>query len=307
MSLVSLLNNVTSFVLYATLAWHLGNPAHLAADQPTKVGDLFWVWGNPEMTRPGEPTNATFAEASSAGRARLLGAPNIMMAGAGLPDDWQEGVRLTEEVKDFPGIAWEISPDGGGGAPFVYKRRMAQARALYDQYPQIAALILDDMSSVSRSRGFQPVHIRQIRQELTGKYAAMRLWGVVYTMNLYESNMGDYIKELDVILLPEWFGNKVGEFEKHEAYVEKQYPDKPIIFCTYLYDYGGGRRMSQELLEKQFTTALRLAHEGRIAGIEITMVTNDEEAVRWTVEWIRSVADQPIKNPTQKSYLKPAA
>ena len=110
-----------------------------------------------------------------------------------------------------------------------------------------------------------------------------------------------------MILLPEWPGNKVGEFEKHVAHMEQQYPDKPIILCTYLYDYGDGRRLSRELLEKQFTIALRLAHEGRIAGIEITMVTNDEEAVSWTAEWIRSVADQPIKNPTRKTYLKPAA
>ena len=273
--------------------------------RPQTIGDMFWIWGNPELTEPGEHGYANFREASPAQRTRMLGATNLVMAGQGLPDDWDEGVRLTEEVKDFEGLYWEIVQDGGEGDAFVYEKRMAQVRALYDQYPQIDGLVLDDMSSVARSRGFKPEHIRQIRAELYGKYAALELVGVVYTMNLYDDDMADYIRELDVIMLPEWHGAKVGDMEKHVAYLQKNFPDKPIIFCTYLYDYGAGRRMPQELLQKQFEIALKLAHEGRIAGIEITTIDNDEEAVRWTAEWISSVVDQPIKNPTPKSYLEP--
>ncbi len=63
--------------------------------------------------------------------------------------------------------------------------------------------------------------------------------------------------------------------------------------------------MPQQLIEHQYATALRLAHEGRIAGIEITTIDNDESAVCWTSRWIRSVADQPVKNPTAKSHLAP--
>lgn len=46
-----------------------------------------WVWGNPEMGKPGEHTSATFAQASPAQRARLLGVPNVVLAGHGLPND----------------------------------------------------------------------------------------------------------------------------------------------------------------------------------------------------------------------------
>ena len=264
-------------------------------DRPKTIGDLFWVWGNSEMTKPGEHGYANFREASPAQRTRMLGATNVVMAGAGLPNDWDESVRLTEEVKDFPGLYWEICPDGNKGPPFVYKKRMAQVRALYDQYSQIDGLVLDDMSSVSRSQGFKPEHIRQIRKEMDGKYAALELVGVVYTMNMYDADMADYIRELDVIMLSEWHGAKVGEMEKHVSYLEKNFSENPIIFCTYLYDYGASRRMPKELLKKQFDIALQLAHQGRIAGIEITTIDNDEEAIRWTAEWIRSVSDQPIK------------
>ena len=264
------------------------------------IGDMIWVWGNPEMAQPGEHTYATYAQAGPAERARLLGAPNVMMAGHGLPDDWDECVRLTEQVKDLPGLAWEIGADGGG-SPFVYTQRLKHVLALYDRYPHMSAVILDDMSTVARSKGFRPRHIRDIRSQLAGKYADIQIWGVVYTMSLPEDGIDDYMRQLDVILLPEWHGRKVGDFEKHVADVERRFPEKPIILCTYLWDYGGGGPMTIDLLQQQFETALRLAHEGRVAGIEITTIDNDEQAVKWTAEWIRRVADQPVWRPTAKT------
>ncbi|MBI3849704.1 MAG: hypothetical protein HY298_05355 [Verrucomicrobia bacterium] len=102
------------------------------------IRDLLWVWGNPEMTKAGPHAVATFAEASPAQRAQLLGVPNVVMAGNGIPNDDPEADRLSKEVAEFPQLVWEISADGTGeGRPFVYEQRMAQVRRLVDRYPQI--------------------------------------------------------------------------------------------------------------------------------------------------------------------------
>ena len=66
--------------------------------QPQTIRDLLWVWGNPEMAKPGEQTLATFTQASSAGRARLLGVPNVLIAGQGIPNDDAQANALTCEA-----------------------------------------------------------------------------------------------------------------------------------------------------------------------------------------------------------------
>ena len=261
---------------------------------PSVVRNVIWIWGNPEMTTPGKHALATFAQAGPAERAALLGIPNVIMAGNGLPNDDKLADKLTEEVAHCPRLLWEITADGDGGPPFVYTERTAQVRRLVDKYPRIEGVVLDDMSSVGIDKGFKPEHIRRIRELLTGKYAAVKIWGVVYTMNLARPNINDYIKELDVIMLPEWFGDKVGELEKHVAHCERLFPDKPIVLCTYLYDYGAGKRMSLNLLDRQFEIALRLLHAGRIKGIEITTITNDPEALSWTADWIKRVGNRKL-------------
>ena len=70
--------------------------------EPKVVRDVIWVWGNPEMATEGKHTLATFAQAPPAERATLLGVPNVIMAGHGLPNDDQEADALTAEVADFP-------------------------------------------------------------------------------------------------------------------------------------------------------------------------------------------------------------
>jgi len=290
--------------LLAGLCWIVGAANAGQAAQPKVVRDLIWVWGNPEMAKPGEHTAATYAQASPLQRARLLGAPNIIMAGAGLPDDDQEADRLTRSVLDLPRIVWEIAADEHHAPPFVYTKRMAQVRKLADKYPKIQAVVLDDMSTVGIDKGFKPEHIRQIRALLPGKYRKVKIWGVVYTMSLNRAGINDYIKELDVILLAEWHAKNVVHLEKNVAHCERLFPDKPIVLGLYLYDYGGGRRIPRDLLAKQCETALKLAHAGRIEGIEFTTINNDPEAVRWTADWIRRVGDQELRSDAGKRSLK---
>ena len=266
-----------------------------ASNTPPVVRDLIWVWGNPEMAEAGAHTSATYAQAGPAERATLLGARNIFMAGHGLPSSDQEAEALMEQVAGFPRVVWEIAPDGeGDNRPFVYRETVARAKRLADRYPQIEGVLLDDMSSVGIDRGFKPEHIRRIRDGLSGEYARIKVWGVVYTINLDREGIGDYVRELDVILLAEWHAKNVVHIEENVARCTRLFPNKPIVLGLYLFDYGAGRRMPRDVLKQQCEAALKLAHAGRIRGIEFTTITNDPQAVAWTADWVRRVGDQRI-------------
>lgn len=284
-----------TFSMVETLAAQ-GEPS-ATPPKPECIRDLLWVWGNPEMTKPGEQTVATFAEASTAKRAELLGVPNVVIAGQGIPNDDAEADALTREVAASPRVVWEISADGAGGPPFVYTQRMAQVRKLVDKYPNIEGVLLDDMSTVGIDHGFMPEHIRQVRQSLDGKYAPVKVCGVLYTMSFDRPEIDKYINELDVISLWVWHAKDLVNLEKYVAHCEKKYPGKPIMLGLYLYDYGDNRRMTIETLQQQCETALKLAHAGRIQGIVFLTINNDAETVAWTANWVKRVGNQKIGSP----------
>ncbi len=271
-----------------------GQPA--ASCEPRTLRDMVWVWGNPEMVKPGPHTVATFAEASPAERAQLLGVSNVVMAGLGLPNDDQKAEELARGVSGSRRIAWEIVPEGErSDRPFDYRSSVARIRRLADKYPQIQAVMLDDMSTAKIDRGFKPEHIRRLRELLGDTRPRIKVWGVLYTMSFDRKGMDDYIKELDVINLWTWHAKDLVHLEKNVAHCERQYPGKPIILGLYLYDYGNNRRIPHELLEKQCAVALELACAGRIQGIVFLTINNDAEAVKWAADWIRRAGDRKIE------------
>jgi hypothetical protein len=278
-----------------------GGPWAVAEEaRPKIVRDLLWVWGNPEMTTPGKHTLATFAQASPAERAQLLGVPNMILAGQGLPNDNQQADAWTRQASGASRVVWEIASDGGT-PPFVYTRRMTQVRRLVDKYPKIEGVLLDDMSTVMIDKGFKPEHIRPIRQSLSDKYAAVKLWGAVYTMSLGRPGIDDFVKPLDVILLATWHAKDIADLDKNVERCREKYPGKSIVLCLYLYDYGGGRRMPRELMARQCETALTLAHAGRVSGIVFLTITNDAEMIGWTADWIQRVGGERLGFPETAS------
>ncbi len=265
------------------------------SESPNCVRDILWVWGNPEMAEPGQHTAASFAQAGPAERATILGVPNIIMAGLGLPHDDREAERLTGEVAHCPRLIWEVSTDSGESQlPFVYEETIGRVRRIAGQYPQIEGILLDDMSSVGIDHGFKPEHIREVRRLLGPDHSQLKIWGVLYTMNFNREGIDKYIQELDVISLWTWHAKDVADLEKNVAHCERLYPDKPIVLGLYMYDYGDGRRMPMELLEQQCRTALELAEQGRVRGIVFLTINNDADAISWVADWIASVGDQPL-------------
>ncbi len=278
-------------------------PAKQAAPTPC-VRDLLWAWGNPEMAKPGEQTVANFASASPAQRAALLGTPNIIMAGHGIPNDDQQADDQTRQVARSPRLIWEISADGAGGPPFVYTQRIAQLKKLIAKYPQIEGVLLDDMSTVGIDKGLKPQHVGQVRTLLHTQCPAAKLWGVLYTMSFNRPDIDAYVQQLDGIVLAVWHAKELVHLEADVAHCEKRYPGKPILLALYLYDYGDGRRIPMDLLKQQCQTALQLAQAGRIQGIVFVTIDDDAQAVQWTADWIQRVGPQKI-GPTS-SFPSPA-
>ena len=254
---------------------------------------MLWVWGQ-GAGAPGAYTIATFASASPARQAELLGVPNIVMLGA-IPKQVDARVR---EIAAAPRVVWQISPDGRSNPPFDCGEQIDRVRKLVEKYPRIEhGVILDDLSTGLMSSGIKPAHIRRMRQAIEKKCPAVEIWGVIYTMSFNLPHLDDYIKELDVLNLWTWHAKDTVNLEKNVAHCEREHPDKPIVVGLYMYDYGDGRKIPMELHKRQCETALKLAHAGRIRGIIFLSTADDAEAIGWTADWIKRVGGQKIGSP----------
>ncbi len=260
---------------------------------PTNPSDIFWVWGNPEMAQPGEHTTASFAQAGPMERARILGAPNVIMAGNGLPESDEAADKDMAGLADAQRIVWEIAPDKASGTPFDYSKKIARVKRLAAANPKIEGVLLDDMSTVAIDAGLKPEHLRAIREQLGDDNKRIRIWGVVYTMNLHDPKLADHVRELDVINLWTWHARDLPALEENVAYCSAQWPDKPIVVGLYLHDYGEGRSVPAELLTKQNETAFALARDKRVQGIVYLTIDNEPDAVSQTAQWIRDQSGQP--------------
>lgn len=282
-----------------------GRPSPATAEQtaPQVLRDLFWVWDTPGRATPGEHTAATFAQATGAQKATILGTPNIVMAGSGLPSDEQQADAWTGAVRHCPRIIWEICPDGTDNGevkpPFVYEKRIALIDKLAAKYPRIEGVLLDDMSSVGINHGFAPEHVKNIRAMLDEKCPDLKIWGVLYSMNFGRDGVVPIVQETDVINLWVWHAKDIVNLEEYVAHCEKTFPGKSIVLGLYLRDYGDGKPMTKENMHLQCETARKLAHEGRIKGIVFLTIDNDEDIVRWTADWINRVGDEPIGSPAR--------
>ncbi|NPV46096.1 MAG: DUF1080 domain-containing protein [Armatimonadetes bacterium] len=259
---------------------------------------LMWAWGNPEMTEPGPHSHATYAQASPAERAALLGVPNIIMAGLGLPDDEAQARRWTAEVGHAQELIWEIASDAPvSSSSFTYGHRVHLLAELAREHPRLSGALLDDMTTVQIDHGLQPADVRRCRELLQRHCPGLKLWAAVYTMSLDRPGIGEYIRELDGITLWTWHARDLPELERNVDRVRREYPGKPLLAGLYLYDYGDGRPMPRDLLEQQCETGLRLLHDGRLQGLVFLTITNDAETVQWVADWVARVGDQPVTAP----------
>lgn len=272
------------------------------AAKPKVLRDLFWVWDTPRRAVPGDHTFATFTQASAAQKVKLLGAPNVVMAGAGIPNDDRQADAWTKAVGHCPRMVWEISPDSSKDGlpkpPFVYKKRVEQIQKLSEKYHQIEGVMLDDMSSHGITNGFTPEQLRQLRGLLDENCPQVKIWGVLYTMNFKKPELVPLFKETDVINLWVWHARDLVNMEEYITQCEKTFPGKPIVLGLYMYDYGIRRRMTKKNMMLQCEAARKLAHQGRIKGIVFLTIDEDEEIVSWTADWIKRVGDEPLGRPT---------
>ncbi len=135
---------------------------------------------------------------------------------------------------------------------------------------RVCASVMDDFVSKERMKTFTPDVLKELREALHTRIdRPIELWSV-----LYERDFDDFseavkmrAKEFDVTTFWTWFGKNLVNLEENLKMIKEVNGDGRTMLGVYLYDYGDGKQLPDDLMRLQLDFAKKKLESGEIEGI----------------------------------------
>ena len=275
------------------------------------VRDKLWLFSN--------PTNADYSllrkrsVMSPFEAAVYMGIPNIIMVQAHprkSEGSWYKAWEPPFEQYALPlsmlkRVAWSLV--GGSDLPItkeMAERENKQVLTLAHKTPNIVAVFLDDFFYNPPATGVAFLTLEQLRdiqRLIKGPDKKMDIYITFYAHQL-NYRIAEYLKLIDVITLWMWKPEELADVDSHLSRLDELAPHSRKMLGLYTVALNEKKTpswtsMPIPLMQKQCEQALEWLRGGRIEGIIIyggTTLDLGFEAVDWTRQWIRKVADTQL-------------
>jgi hypothetical protein len=236
-----------------------------------------------------------------------MGIPNIFMVQQ-YPGKGEESLyrpfeppfeQYTVPLSLLNRVAWSLV--GASGVTKDWERK--QVLTLANHIPNIVGVYLDDffhdegkdVASLSLDQ------LRDIQRQIKGPDKKMDMYVTFYARQL-KLPVAEYLKLIDVITLWMWKPEELADVDSYLTKLEQMIPGCRKMVGVYTTALEDNRNppwtsMPLPLMQKQCEQALGWLRSGRIEGIIVyggTTLDLGYEAVDWTREWIRKVADSKV-------------
>jgi hypothetical protein len=174
---------------------------------------------------------------------------------------------------------------------------LRNAKQLAAQDPRIDTYLIDDFSTGTIAAGVKPEHLAQLQFVNAAEFPHLPLMGTVYEMSLEDERLWACLPYFASYLSPLWHAADIDNLPKYVARIAELSGGKPQLICIYLYDFGNGKQLSYELMQRQLDVAECLLNEGRIFGVCLLgtcMMDLPWEANRCFYDWLEKKGDQPF-------------
>lgn len=263
--------------------------------------DRLWMWGHDSgvYDGPNGVYNIPLSEPiSMADGIKSMGIPNVCVIRNGIGD-----AAYREQFKDVKRVAWNLS----SGSNESYRALRDDALGLRDETPNLTGYFLDDFfrfhdrpdfdrnsETVMAPAALSEDELKELHDELAGRRRRLQLSMVLYTHLLCPA-IQPALKHVDVVSLWIWNGGDIAQIEKSFQTYRALAPDKPTLLGVYMWDFGGAKELSVELMEKQLDYAHKLFKAGRVDGFifHCTPLCNKGlAAVDLARDWIAKHGDE---------------
>ena len=269
--------------------------------QTQTVKDRVWLWGMRvnALQETGDGTAPAFGTSTMTVTQAIekTGVRNVIMAG-GLPID-RTSLDLMPSAKRII-CKWSVHKHVGGKLvldcedcvdKLLAAKRLAAADARIETYH------IDDFSTGSIEAGVAPEHLAQLQFVNAVQPPQLPLGGTVYTLSLDRPELPALLPYFAYMLVPLWHTDQIDTLPAALDRLSELSGGKPMLLCLYVYDFGNGRQIPRELMQRQLDLAEQLICEERVTGLAICgtcMMDLDWEANHCLYEWLERAGHREI-------------
>ncbi|MDO4587076.1 MAG: hypothetical protein Q4C95_07230 [Planctomycetia bacterium] len=268
------------------------------------LGDRLWMWGHGPNSTKGLYNIPEGHGIDMADAIRSMGIPNICVIrwlGLPAPDENAPNAPFDDYVQQFKNVkrvAWSVID----GAPQSYEQKKKWAFDLCQKMPNLVGFFLDDFyidsaipnqDSVQDNKQVSPAHLtlsqlEQFRREVCSLPHKTDISVVLYSHQL-DPGIKYHIDLCDVVSFWTWHATNLVHLEDNFRRYRQIVPDKRTLLGVYMWDFGNGQPVTNELMKIQLEFALRKFREGEIEGLIFhctPLCDMDLEAVNYSRKWI---------------------
>lgn len=284
------------------------SPSWSRADAPATLAyennlrDRLWMWGHDSGVYDGPdglyriPLSPPISMAEGI---RSMGIPNVCVIRGGVSD-----ASYREQFRGVKRVAWNLS----SGSNQSYRELKDHVFSLRETMPNLTGYYLDDFfrfgdrpdfdrndETTAAPAALSIAELKQLHEETAAYRRRLDLSMVLYTHLLCPA-IKPALRLVDVVSLWIWNGGDIHQIAASFQTYRALTPDKPTLLGIYMWDFGGRKELSVELMAKQLDYAHTLYKQGQIEGLifHCTPLCNKGlAAVDYARDWIAQHADDP--------------
>ena len=261
----------------------------------TTVRDRLWVWCHQAGSYKGQYNLPGPSRMTPAAAAVSLGVPNLIMVvygGQPRPPFDQHAIAM----RPLDRVVWSVVGDASSEG-----NDLEAVISLSQKFPNITGAMMDDFfrDQVAEDESQARCTLEEaqfIHDRLHAAPRPLDLFVVLYAHQL-ELPVRPYLDACDAIAFWTWRSEDLAHLEDNFARAERLAPEARKLLGCYMWDFGNGRPIPLELMQKQCELGLQWLEAGRIEGM-IFLAGNtcdlEIEAVEYARQWIARVADAQL-------------
>ena len=189
---------------------------------------------------------------------------------------------------------------GGKGNVLAYDKAydaMIQAKEIARIDTRVEAYLLDDFSTGTVDAGVKPEHLASLQRANANIAPQLPLMGTIYTMSLDRPEIPALLPHFAGYLTPLWHAADIDGLEADVDRLADMSGGKPQLLCIYLWDFGNGKLLSYNLMQRQLDVLADLIRKDKVFGVVILgqcMMDLDWESNRCLYAWLDKHGDETV-------------
>ncbi len=175
--------------------------------------------------------------------------------------------------------------------------KLMDTKRLASADTRIDGFHVDDFSTGSLTAGVGPEDLQRLLHVNAVHGPRLAISSTVYHMSLEIPELPPVLPYFDQYLLPLWYADRIDAVPEFVDRLGELSGYKAVMLCLYVYDFGEGRHIPRDLMQRHLAVAEDLILRGKVTGLCVCgtcMMDLDWEANHVLFDWLETSGDRSV-------------